>query len=81
MGRDGIDCSAVLFAVNMGNRSQNVLDVRKTFLALSQEARHARFVAYHSGRICGRDELISGVVKNRQRDDVSTQIRQHRGAA
>jgi len=43
---------AVLFPVNMGNRGQNVLDVRETFQQFSRTSRCARFISFHP-RISG----------------------------
>ena len=59
---------AVLLPVNMGNRGQNVLPVRETFLRLRTEAKRAEFVAYHwriSGNFIFRymdpDGLLDGL--------------------
>lgn len=38
---------AVLFPVNMGNRGQNMLDVRQTFQRFLQATDRVRFVAFH----------------------------------
>ena len=50
-GREGRAISqAVLFPVNMGDRGQNELSVRDTFLELARSSTKAQFVAYHSRR-------------------------------
>jgi hypothetical protein len=41
---------AALLPVNMGNRGQNELSVRDTFLELARSSTKAQFVAYHSRR-------------------------------